>query len=164
MKVGNFGVHFFHGDGGHVGVAGAVVSKNVAFVDHPLNKFRFGFCIGKGDEENGGNVLFFKNVKNFGSVAVFVTFVEGEINFSFVLFAVAVKIRVPFGIFRLEPDAGDGFSGFVKIRSGTPWNLFGSKVCKFLEIGRKFFKRADFVFNYRFAFFFFFFFFSLGVL
>ena len=40
-------------------------SKNVAFVDHSFNKFRFGFRIGKGDEEHRGNVFFLEHVETF---------------------------------------------------------------------------------------------------
>ena len=152
MKIRNFRIHFFHRYFGHIRVSCAVVSDNVAFVNHAPDKFRFGFCIGKSHEENRGNAFFFKHVKNFGSVSVFITFVKGKINFSFVLFAVPIKIRIPFGIFRLKPDAGYGFSGFVKVCSGAPGNLFDSKICKFLKIWGKFFKGTDFVFNCRFAF------------
>ena len=128
MQIRNLRIHFFHCNFCHIRVAGAVVSHNVAFINHSLNKFRLSFCIGKGNKENRGNAFFFEHVENLGSISVFITFVEGEVNLSLMLFAVAVKIRIPFSIFRLEPYAGYGFSGFVKICSGTPGNLFTSEI------------------------------------
>ena len=146
MKIRNFRICFIHGDFCHIRVARAVVSEDMTFVDHSLDKFRFAFRIGKGNEENGGNAFFFQYVKNLGGVSVFITFVESEINFAFVFLADSVKIRIPFGVLLLELDAGNGFSGGIKIRSGAPGNLFGAEIGKFRKIGRKFFERADFVF------------------